>query len=260
MPSPLQATGDELELSSGIQLAPQRIVVYGTGGIGKTELVVNAKEVGVRPLIIDLEDRTKSFNVDRYKPTTFQGVRALLQDDERMGPFDLISIDTGSKLEELAATHICQTIKNEKGFNVDRLSQYSFGKGNELLFESFLLILGDLDRLVRKGKHVVVVCHECVTPAPNPFGEEWIRYEPRANTTTKGTFSVRNKLKDWTDHMFFVSYDVAVSKDGKGQGSGTRTIHATEMPTHWAKSQSISEPIPYEKGSSELWKQLFNKE
>ena len=60
--------------------------------------------------------------------------------------------------------------------------------------------------------------------------------------------------------MLFIGYDVAVNKDGKGTGSGTRAIYTTERPTHIAKSRTLNETIPYNDGDSAIWNRLFNQE
>ena len=60
------------------------------------------------------------------------------------------------------------------------------------------------------------------------------------------------------DFLGFVDYDRYVSDEGKARGSGTRTIHCQELPTHWAKSRMLSEPIPFVQNDPVLWQQLFN--
>jgi hypothetical protein len=76
--------------------------------------------------------------------------------------------------------------------------------------------------------------------------------------------SIRRFWKEWLDHLLFIGYDVTSTqgfreKNGKAKGSGTRTIYPVETATCWAKSRSLSEPIPYEYGDDLLWRTLFNK-
>jgi len=112
-----------------------------------------------------------------------------------------------------------------------------------------------LDTHYKAGINVVLICHDCTTNVPNPSGDDFIRYEPRMQSPTSGKNSIRSLLKEWADHLLFIGYDVSV-KDGKGEGSGTRTIYPAEMPTHLAKSRILADPIVYEQGSDELWKNL----
>src|SRR5690606_13160109 len=136
---------------------------------------------------------------------------------------------------------------------------YGFGKGLTHLYETFLQVLGDLDGMIRRNKFVICTAHECTANVPNPAGEDWIRYEPRLQSPASGKNSIRHRVKEWCDHLLFVGYDVAV-EDGKGVGAGTRTIYPCELPICMAKSRDLADPIPYPKGSANLWKKLLNKE
>jgi hypothetical protein len=259
--SPIQPTGKSFSVGAGVSVGAQRIGIFGPGGAGKTELAANIKQIGMRPLFIDIENGSNFQDVERISTIeTLVDLRAVLHNDELLAPFNPIVIDTLTRMQLLLGSWIVENIKNESNNYVERLSGYGYGKGYELAYETFLNVLGDLDALVRKGKSVIVICHECTSPVPNPNGEDWIRYEPRLITTKKGDNSIRNQIKEWVDHLFFVGYDVFVGEDGKGKGAGSRTIHVQEFPTHWAKSRCLSESISYEKGSADLWKKLFNKE
>ena len=245
-----------ISVNRGRRLTAQRIELYGPGGIGKSELVENMKKVGIEPLVLDTDNETNHLNIDRVDVSNWQSLRAAVQDKELIGPYGAVVIDNMSKAQQLAQEYAVANIPHEKGHTVQRFEDYGFGKGYSHVYELMLLLLGDLDSAVRAGKHVVLIAHDCVTQVPNPAGEDYQRYEPRLNDQKNG--NVRSRVKEWCDHMLYVGYDV-FAKDGKGQGAGTRTIYTTELPSWLAKSRYLSEPIPYEKGSPELWKQLFSK-
>ena len=231
---------------------------YGPGGIGKTKLASLLKLVGINPLVLDLEGGSNFLDVQRIAGIeSFQELRDVLRDEQLLAPFGAVVIDSFTKAEELAIRHTLETVKNDGGQYVDGIEGYGFGKGYTHAYETFLKLLGDLDGLARKGKHIVGICHDCTANVPNPHGEDWIRYEPRLQNTPKG--SIRHRVREWCDHLLFVGYDVAVGKDGKGKGAGTRTIYPTEMPTHMAKSRFLSDPIVYQDGQPDLWKALFSK-
>ena len=119
-------------------------------------------------------------------------------------------------------------------------------------------ILGDLDGLLHR--YTSLPSATTAHLSSNPGGENWIRYEPRLQSPSSGKNSIRHRVKEWCDHLLYIGFDIAVNEDGKAQGSGTRTIYPTELPTHWAKSRLLSEPIPYAMGDANLWRQLFEKE
>jgi hypothetical protein len=233
-------------------------MLYGPGGSGKSSL---AALIPAKPLFIDLEQGSKFLDVDRIDDiTTWEELRAVLHNEELWHDYGAVVIDSFTKAEELAIAWTLQNVKHEKGHTVDSIEGYGFGKGLVHVYETFLQLFGDLDKHVRAGRHVIGICHECTATVPNPGGEDWIRYEPRLQSPASGKSSIRHRMKEWTDHLLFIGYDVFVGEDSKGKGGGTRTIHPIEMPTHWAKSRSLSEPVAYEFGSGEIWSQLFKGE
>lgn len=240
-----------------------KIVIYGPGGVGKSELASLTSLCDVRLLFIDLEDGTKYLDVDRVDPAVerWQELRSILQDPATLQEFDGVVIDSLTKADEMALVWTIENVKHEKGHTVTGIEGYGFGKGLTHVYETFLQLLCDLDAVSRRGKHVIGIAHECVATVPNPTGEDWIRYEPRLQSPASGKSSIRHRVKEWCDHLLYVGYDTFVKEDSrKAQGAGTRTIYPTEMPTHWAKSRTLSDPIPYERGSAELWKQLLGKD
>lgn len=235
-------------------------MVYGPGGVGKTELC----SLLSKPLFIDLENGSRAFDVARVDGIdSLADVRAILQSDIA-DPFAEVVIDTGTKLEELALAHIIATIPHEKpGVKITSIESFGFGKGYRHLYDAFSLVLQDCDRLVRNGKHVVLITHSCTNEAPNPNGENWLRYEPRLQHPRKEN-SIRERVFGWADHCIFIGYDVAATREGKGVGSGTRTIYTQELPSHVAKTRGAFNPdetvpasIPYPKGDSTIWQLIL---
>jgi hypothetical protein len=241
-PQPQAAPGQpsRFAVTSGKVDAPQRIVLYGPGGIGKTTLASVAPE----SVNIDVESGSKHIDLRRIEGIDdFPTLRALLQSNALDG-YKTIVLDSGTKAEELAIAHTLKTVPHEKGHAVDNLEGYGFGKGMTHVYDTFLLLLSDLDLNIRRGRNVILICHDCVENVPNPAGEDWIRYEPHLQRPKSGKASIRNRVVQWADHVLYVGYDVAVSKDGKGRGGGTRTIYPVERPTHIAKSRTLTEPMP----------------
>lgn len=248
--------------TSGIQSKYQRIVVYGPGGVGKSELCANLNQVGVKPLFLDIGNGTSFLNVDRVSDiTTWADLRAVLHEPNIWKGYGAVIIDDLTKAEELAAEWTLANVPKERKDGtketVSSIEGYGWGKGLTHVYETFLLLLGDLDKHVREGRQVVCIAHECTANVPNPGGEDFIRYEPRLQSPASGKSSVRHRVKEWADHMLFIGFDLFVRENGKATGAGTRTIYPVEMPTHWAKSRSLTQPIPYVKGSADIWKQLL---
>lgn len=220
------------------------------------------KQIGLRPLFLDIGTGSGFLDVDRVDPapTTWDDLRAALHDQDLWRNYNAVVIDDLTTAESLAIQWTLANVKAERASGgsvlVNSIEGYGWGKGYVHVYETFLQLLGDLDAHVRAGRTVACIAHECTARVPNPAGDDWLRYEPRLQDTAKG--NIRSRVKEWCDHMFFVGYDV-FSDDGKAKGAGTRTIYTVEMPTHVAKSRSLSEPVIYQRGSADIWKKLLNK-
>lgn len=257
-PAAAPASNKTFTVSSGKQVRPLKVCIYGTGGIGKSELAANIAQLGLKVLFVDADNGSAEIDAHRVEGVeNFADLRALCASD-LPNQFDVVVFDTLTTIQEWSEAWTIANVKHEKGHSVDSLEGYGYGKGVVHAYETFLLFLGDMDALGRHGKHVITVAHECVSNVPNPVGEDFIRFEPRLQSPTSGKSSIRHRVKEWVSHLLYIGYDV-MAKDGKGIGSGTRCIYPTEMPSYWAKSRFLSKPIVYEKGSAELWKQLLER-
>jgi hypothetical protein len=161
-----------------------------------------------------------------------------------------------TRIEEWAVKHTLATVKNEKGATASRIEEYGYGKGYQYVYETFCLLLADLDRHVFAGRNVLLIAHDCVRTVPNPGGDDWIRYEPRLQDPASGKASIRLRVKEWADHVLWLGYDMSVDKEGKAAGQGTRTIYTAELPHFMAKSRTTAETIPIVRGQ-DVWGKIF---
>jgi hypothetical protein len=229
----------------------QKIILYGTGGIGKSTLSCLA------PGPVALVDADESMDILHAQliaagipipkivrgVTDWRSLRAAFQASGWDGVGTIVG-DTVTKFEEWAVAHTLATKKHpDKGTSVDSIEGYGYGKGFQFVYDVFKGLLGDLDRHVRAGRNVILIAHECTTTVPNPTGEDWLRWEPRLQDPTSGKASIRRTLKEWCDHMIFVGYDIAVDKKGKAEGGGSRTMYPVERPHCMAKSRTCGEDI-----------------
>lgn len=264
-PPPVQTSSARKVVFGKIaQAAGHRIVIYGPGGIGKTTLGASLPgktaffdlDESLARLQGQLEERGFLQNIMPVSGvSTWPELRAALQSDGWEGVQN-IAIDSGTRAEELCIAHTIATVPHEKGHRVQRVEDYGYGKGYQFVFDTFLPLLGDLDRHCRAGRNVVFICHDCTSTVPNPAGEDWLRYEPRLQSPNSGKASIRLRVKEWSDHTLFYGYDVAVDKEGKGKGSGTRTIWPSELPHAMAKSRTTQTPIAVT-DDIDVWSQIL---
>ena len=246
-------------VSSGLVQTGQRIGIYGPGGIGKTTLAASLGAGSIKPVFIDFDKGSRNLDVSRVDGIdTWKDMTDALVQPSIWEPYGAIVLDSVTRGEGFGVVETLASVKTEKGGTAKRIEQYGYGKGYQYLYETFIELFDLLDLHTAAGRHVVLIAHECTTTVPNPNGEDFLQYQPRLQSPSSGKASIRHHMKEWLDHLFFIGYDVATD-EGKGKGSGTRTIYPTERPTHWAKSRSLRKEIVFKEGSIELWKQLFGK-
>jgi hypothetical protein len=235
-----------------------RALLYGPGGIGKTTLASQApgpcafvdSDESLPRLKSSLEEL--SISLPGVAPVSdWPTLRAALQ-SEGWPATGTVILDSITKIEEWCIAETLKKVKKEGGGQAHNIEDYGYGKGYQHTFDTFLPLLGDLDRLCRKGLNVILIAHECVNTVPNPEGEDWVRYEPRLQNPASGKASIRLRIKEWADHVLFLGYDVAVEK-GVGKGAGTKTIYTSERPHFMAKSRSTQESFPLDGNAAEIW-------
>jgi hypothetical protein len=244
-----------------------RAVIYGPGGIGKTTMACSAPgPIGY----FDLDDSLPRLRGNLETAGLLDGIRVVsgieswqaLRAALTAGGWDGIKtlvIDSLTRAEELAAAFTLATVPHEKGHKVQRLEDYGYGKGYQHVYDSLLPLLGDLDAHCRAGRNVVLICHDCTTNVPNPAGDDWLRYEPRLQSPASGKASVRLRVREWADGVLFLGYDVAVDREGKGKGSGTRTLYPVELPFCMAKSRTFRDAVPVAADGAAIWKKILGQ-
>jgi len=255
MPSPVQRPAHgAVQFSKPSKTDGDRIILYGPGGIGKTTL---AAQLPGPVAFFDLDESLGKLGLDEMvvKVTSwFDLGNALIADG--WDKIKSVVIDTATKAEELAIAHTLEHTTQD-GKRSTSIEGYGYGKGYSYVFETFLPLLGALDRHARAGRNVCLICHDCTATVPNPAGDDWLRYEPRLQSPASGKASIRLRAREWADHVLFVGYDIAVNADGKGKGSGTRTLYRAETPACMAKSRTGADPIPLGTDGAAVWAEII---
>lgn len=245
------------EIVQGVQSRGEKAVIYGPGGVGKTELASLLEDIDGPVLFLDLEDGTDHLDVSRVRVREWAALLDIVDDAAALSEYGAVVVDSLTKAEEFATAWVVENVPHETGGQVASIEGYGFGKGYVHIYGEFVALLSRLDAIARGGVHVVLICHECVANVPNPTGADWIRFEPRLQSPASGKSSVRHRVKEWADHVLFVAFDTNVSKDGKASGSGSRTIYPQERPGHLAKSRRLDAPLPYRRGDGVLWHEML---
>jgi len=242
----------------------EKIIIYGKSGIGKTTL----SSLAPHPVFIGIDDGGRKIHhpktgeeLDRVEGVeTYQDVRDALQQMGLYKNIDTIIIDTATKLEQLAEEHMYKNIPHEKGYKVNSIEGYGYGKGYRHLRETMLLLLQDFDRLVREGKNIVLLCQSAAGVRSNPAGDDFLEDGPRLyHSKTKEENSVKLAYCEWADHVVKLDYfNFKVTKDKKAVGLTERAIFVHPEVYFFAKSRTITEPvISFEKPNDDsFWRYL----
>ncbi len=211
---------------------PQKVVVYGPEGVGKSTFASKFPEA----LFIDTEDSTVNMDVARFqKPSSWT---MLLQqiDYVKANPkiCKTLVIDTADWAERLCSEHICSKA------NVKGIEDFGYGKGYVYLEEEFGRFLNQLQDIIELGINVVVTAHADIKKIEQP--EEIGGYDHWQMKLEKKTMPL---LKEWADILLLANYKVYVvnvdnqgAQKGKNKAQGgARVMHTTHSPWWDAKNR-----------------------
>jgi hypothetical protein len=252
-----------LNTSVGALAGSDAIVIYGPEKIGKSTLAAYLPGA----YFFDVEESTRKMNVARDISIKLwmqlRGKAAAFAASPPHGVQSVI-IDTATVAQAMAVEYVLETRKTGGGRNegapraVASIEDYGWGRGWQYVAEEFDALIADLDRIRTKGIFACLICHAVASPAVNPGGADFIRYEPHLYSGDKNKRgSIRDRVSQWADHVLFIGPDFFV-KDGKGMGSGTRSIYtASGMPTHLAGSRTAQVQQPFDLNDpSAIWRTL----
>ncbi len=216
-----------LNITAGRVMRPQKLVLYGVEGIGKTSLAAQTPE----PLFIDTEGGTTHLDVRRLqKPASWEELIALIK--EVAATPDVcrtLVIDTADWAEQMAIDHICQKYKQPG------LESFGYGKGYTFLAEEFSRMLAACDEVILSGKNVVITAHARQRRVELP--DETGGFDVWGLKLSKQCAPL---LKEWPDALLFINYKTYVvatdSNTHKAQG-GKRVIYTSHSPVWDAKNR-----------------------
>jgi len=244
-----------LQLTSGVIQGGDRIGIYGPSGVGKS----TAAAWLPAPVFLDLERSTKKIAATRDLVHEWSELRGKVRTFSEAPPDGARSlvIDTATVAEELAKEHVIEWRLTEKGKRVDSIEGFGYNKGWQFVYDEFVALLADLDRVADQGFNVALIMHDIASEVPNPDGEDFLAWRPLLYAGDKrGKANIAKLVTNWLEHLVFIGYDIAVT-EGKASGAGTRTAYTQQLPTHIAKSRTkqLIQPFTLEAPGS-LWTEL----
>jgi AAA domain len=200
---------------------PNRYVIYGREGIGKTSLAAQMPtplflqmkgETGLETLISagQLPETPHLPETGNWNELT----DALGWILESQHSYKTLIIDALNGAERLCHEHVCQRDFDgdwsEKGF-------LGYQRGYEVALADWRGFLSQLDtiRLQRKTT-IVLLSHAKISTFKNPEGADFDRYQPDA---TPKTWNLTHK---WADAVLFWNYEVQIAQVQENRKAGTK--------------------------------------
>lgn len=229
---------DIASISTGKQVKPPRIVLFGVEGIGKSTFAAGAPN----PIFINMEDGlgsidTASFPLATSSADVMKAISTLYNEEH---DFQTVVLDSADWLECVLQDEI-----NAK-YSVQDLS---YGKGALILADKWREVLAGLDAL-RNGRNmsVIMLAHSEIKRFEAPESDPYDRYVLKLQTRSSAV------VREWCDALLFANQKTIIKRtEGKGFSgdhvrgisTGQRVMFTSEMPAYQAKNRySLPAELP----------------
>lgn len=219
-----------------------RIFLYGPGGIGKSTAGIECPN----PFFLCGEDGLVGPQFENAQSLTPTSWPELLEMADWLldQPYEWINLDTVDWVEPLVNAYV---IKRDSTTQrpLTSIEDYGYGKGYVVAAEEFRRLVAKFDTLTRAGKNVMVHAHSHIKTFNNPTGENYDKYEPKANKHIVGI------LQEWSDATLFANFDGRAVKGrggkAKGVGGEGRVLYTEQNAAWYAKNRyGLPVSMPFE--------------
>lgn len=223
-------------ITTGTITCPQKVVVYGPEGVGKTSLLACFPDV----LFIDTEGSTKRLDVKRLPaPTSWTMLKDEVEFVIQNRPCKTLAIDTADWAERLCIRHVCDSASK------NGVEDFGYGKGYVYVQEEFGRLLNRLEDVISAGINVAIAAHAQMRKFEQP--DELGSYDRWEMKLSKQCYPL---LKEWADTVLFATYKTLVitTEQNKRKAQGSTRVMYTQHHACWdAKNRwGLPEQIPLE--------------
>ncbi len=216
-----------LNITGGKLIRPQKVVIYGSEGIGKTTFAAAFPD----PLFIDTEGGTAQMDVKRLdKPESWEALVSLVEEvSQNPGICSSLVLDTADWAEQVCIKDLCARYKKSG------IEEFGYGKGYTYVSEEFSKLLAACDKVISAGMNVVITAHAKMRKFEQP--DEMGAYD---RWEMKLTRQVAPLLKEWSDMLLFCNYKTFVVTPDEGKNKvqgGKRVIYTSHHPCWDAKNR-----------------------
>lgn len=216
-----------MKITKGKRARAQKVVIYGTEGIGKSSLASQFPE----PLFIDTEGSTDNMDVARLdKPTSWIMLNnqiAFIKANPTV--CKTLVIDTIDWAESLCVDNLC-AMHGKKG-----IEDFGYGNGYVYAKEEMGRFLNKLQDLIELGINVVLTAHAQIRKfeLPDEMGS-YDKYELKLGKKTSS--QTAPLVKEWADLLLFCNYKtylISQEKSTKKKAQGNQRVMYTEHNPAW---------------------------
>lgn len=243
-------------VSSKTLYRPQRILLYGVQGIGKTTAACTFKD----PIVLRTEDGTCAMDCPTFpeQATCFEHVEEAVKALHGEHPYRTLIVDSLDWLEPLVWNRVCRGHLDDSGQPLASIEALGYGKGYVEADSFWRYIQGGFDSLrLNKGMQIVLIAHSEIKTFRPPDMDEYDRYQPKLH---KRAFAL---WQEWCDNVLFVNYrTILKARDEKGkefraEGRGDRVVFTQERPAFLAKNR-WNLPSEIAVGSDRTWRPVHD--
>lgn len=221
-----------MNVTTGLQPTPQRTLLYGVAGIGKTTCAAQFPA----PVFIPTEDGCGHVPVARFPicktlANAMDAIGELFTEDHE---FKTVVVDSADWLEQLIFAEVCRE------FRVQTVGDIDYGKGYLRALSHWRTITAGLDALrTRKRMSTVLLAHETFDRFEDPERSGYDRYAPALQRLA------REYVCGWCDNVLFANYEVLTRETAgkfkkqvtKAVGEGRRILRCQQRPAAVAKNR-----------------------
>lgn len=218
-----------LTITKGKVKKPVCMVIYGEGGVGKTEFATKFPE----PLFIDYEGGSENYDVARLRPSGYFEIKDFLSNPENFKDYKSIIIDSLDWLERAMHKDMCARAKVN---TVEDLGGY--GKWVNVLLTEWSSFVDVLKKVREQNKNIIMLAHYQIKAFNDPItNAPYDRYSMKLNDKASAL------IREWVDMVLFANFETysktasSQDKKGKGIGTGVRLFFTEKRPAHDAKNR-----------------------
>ncbi len=214
-PAPKPSRMSLENVTSARKKSPDRVLLYGPSGVGKTQWAASAPSPVFLPTERGVDDLGPSFaHVKAFpQPETFDEALAAVKTLARPSPFKTFVVDTVDWLEPLIWKHLC----SRNGWS--SIEEPGFSKGQVAAGEFWRVFMLELERMQdTSGMDVILLGHSVLKTVQNASGADYLRNELKLD---KHAVAI---VKEWTKNNFF-----ATKLEGVAKSKGDKTAKVTSV-------------------------------